>query len=84
LAAFSISGTFLLTLLVYIHVYWKTLFSLIAGVICVLVGVAGIFLPIIPGVPILLLGLHLIGVRMPWLDRWTQRLKHWIVQRQTR
>jgi uncharacterized membrane protein YbaN (DUF454 family) len=55
---------------------------LLAGVLCLLVGFAGIFLPIIPGIPILLLGLHLIGVRLPFLDKWIQRLKTWLESKQ--
>lgn len=60
----------------------KNALLLIAGVVCVIVGIAGIFLPIIPGVPILLLGLHLIGVRLPFLDKWIQRLKTWLESKQ--
>jgi len=60
----------------------KTIAMLIAGAVCVLVGIAGIFLPIIPGVPILLLGLHLIGVRIPILDKWMQRFKTWLETKQ--
>jgi uncharacterized protein len=60
----------------------KNLLMLIAGGVCVIVGVAGIFLPIIPGVPILLLGLHLIGVRLPFLDKWIQRFKTWLESKQ--
>ncbi len=60
----------------------KNAIQLLAGVVCVVVGVAGIFLPIIPGVPILLLGLHLIGVRLPFLDKWIQKLKTWLESKQ--
>ena len=58
--------------------------TLIAGVVCVVVGIAGTFLPIVPGVPILLLGLHLIGVRIPFLDKWMQRFKTWLKTKQKR
>jgi uncharacterized protein YqgC (DUF456 family) len=30
------------------------------GLLCIIVGIAGIFLPIIPGIPLMLLGFHLL------------------------
>ena len=40
--------------------YVKSFFMLLAGAVCVVVGTAGLVLPIIPGIPILLLGLGLL------------------------
>jgi uncharacterized protein YqgC (DUF456 family) len=62
----------------------KGLLLLLAGVACVFVGLAGLVLPIVPGIPILLLGLHLIGVRIPILDRQIQRFRNWLEARQNR
>jgi uncharacterized membrane protein YbaN (DUF454 family) len=47
----------------------KGVLFMTGGVLCLVIGFAGIFLPIIPGVPLMLLGLHLLGVRMPFLTR---------------
>ncbi len=38
----------------------KSFLVLLAGAVCVVVGIAGLVLPIIPGIPILLLGLGLL------------------------
>ena len=51
------------------------------GIVCIGVGLAGLVLPIIPGIPILLLGLHLMGVSIPILDRWTARVRRWLETR---
>ena len=51
------------------------------GIVCIGVGLAGLVLPVIPGIPILLLGLHLMGVSIPILDRWTSRLRRWLEAR---
>lgn len=42
--------------------FWK-----LAGVILIGVGIAGLFLPIIPGIAFILIGLRLISPRHPWL-----------------
>ena len=54
----------------------------LAGTLCLLAGVAGVFLPIIPGIPLILLGLHLIGVKMPLLDRYLASFRRWLEARQ--
>jgi len=54
----------------------KGVLFMTGGVLCLVIGFAGIFLPIIPGIPLMLLGLHLLGVRMPFLTRivdWVRR-----------
>ncbi len=40
--------------------YIKSFLILLAGAVCIVVGIAGLVLPIIPGIPILLLGLGLL------------------------
>jgi uncharacterized membrane protein YbaN (DUF454 family) len=43
---------------------------LAGGVLLVLLGVAGLALPVLPGVPFLLAGGWLLGVRVPPLRAW--------------
>lgn len=42
-----------------------------AGMLVTLVGVAGLFLPILPGFVLILAGLYMIGkvYHLPWLDK---------------
>ncbi len=54
----------------------------LAGALCLLAGVAGVVLPIIPGIPLILLGLHLIGVKMPFLDKHIASFRRWLEARQ--
>ncbi len=44
------------------------------GVILVVIGVIGTLLPVIPGVPLLLLGLLLLGVEIPALKKTKERV----------
>lgn len=48
----------------------------IAGWFCVLIGVAGMLLPLLPGLPFLFLGLFLLAPQYRWardLSRWIKR-----------
>ncbi len=51
---------------------------MMGGVLCLVIGFAGIFLPVIPGIPLMLLGLHLLGIKMPFLDKHIAALKRWL------
>lgn len=51
---------------------------MMGGVLCLIIGFAGIFLPVIPGIPLMLLGLHLLGIKMPFLDRHISAFKRWL------
>jgi uncharacterized membrane protein YbaN (DUF454 family) len=59
----------------------KGILVTVGGIVCIGVGLAGLVLPIIPGIPILLLGLHLMGVSIPILDRWIARIRRWLEAR---
>ena len=50
---------------------------LILGVMFCICGLLGILLPVIPGVPIILAGLALIGPTHPWVLGLKDRLKRW-------
>jgi uncharacterized protein len=47
----------------------------VAGYACLAAGVAGCILPIIPGIPLLFVGLGLLAVDSPWAARLRDRLK---------
>jgi uncharacterized protein YqgC (DUF456 family) len=51
---------------------------MMGGILCLVIGFAGIFLPVIPGIPLMLLGLHLLGIKMPFLDKHIAALKRWL------
>ncbi len=45
------------------------------GVFCVLLGVAGLFLPILQGILFLLIGFYLLSREIPWVRRQWLRLR---------
>jgi hypothetical protein len=47
----------------------------VAGYACLGAGIAGCILPIIPGIPLLFVGLGLLAVDSPWAARLRDRLK---------
>ncbi|HEY6307087.1 MAG TPA: PGPGW domain-containing protein [Candidatus Angelobacter sp.] len=51
-------------------------FALIAaGWILVVLGVAGLFLPVLPGVLLLLAGLSILSYEYDWARRWSLKLR---------
>jgi len=48
-----------------------------AGLILVVVGIAGLVLPVVPGIPILIAGLALLGTDHPVRVAITRRLRRW-------
>lgn len=51
---------------------WKRRSRRIGGYLCIAAGVAGLLLPILPGIPFLLAGIALLGPDAPfsqWLSR---------------
>jgi uncharacterized protein len=53
----------------------KKLWRSAAGYSCIVVGIAGCVLPILPGVPLLFLGLGLLSVHNPWAANLLEKLK---------
>ena len=49
----------------------------VLGVLCVAVGIVGCVLPIIPGIPILLAGVALLGPRHPLVRPFAERIERW-------
>lgn len=47
------------------------------GTILVVLGVLGTLLPIIPGTPLLLVGLALLGVQYALLKQWGRKIQRW-------
>jgi len=47
----------------------------IAGLILIAIGIAGIFIPIVPGVLLILAGLFLMGIKVDDVKRWFKKLK---------
>jgi uncharacterized membrane protein YbaN (DUF454 family) len=53
----------------------------ISAYILLVAGVAGVAMPLLPGIPLLLVGLHLLGPEHPIrkvLSRWVQRRPRWM------
>ena len=48
---------------------------LISGVIFILIGIAGLFLPIIPGIVLIVAGLVVLG-KKDWVNHWISKLPH--------
>jgi uncharacterized membrane protein YbaN (DUF454 family) len=55
---------------------WKTA-RLILGVTLLAAGVLGMILPIIPGIPLLLAGVALLGTNHPWVRPLMVRFRLW-------
>jgi len=54
-----------------------TRFREVAGFALLMAGLLGLLLPIIPGVPLLLAGVAILGVDHPKIQPWIARLKRW-------
>ncbi|KKQ32848.1 MAG: hypothetical protein US49_C0005G0067 [candidate division TM6 bacterium GW2011_GWF2_37_49] len=48
--------------------------SLFVGSFCILIGIAGLFLPILPGILIIMFGLYVIGGK-----HLIKKIKNWLV-----
>jgi uncharacterized membrane protein YbaN (DUF454 family) len=53
----------------------KKLFRNVLGYSCIVTGVVGCILPILPGLPFIFLGLGLLAVHNPWAARLLERLR---------
>jgi hypothetical protein len=55
-----------------------------AGVVLLVVGAAGLVLPLLPGIPLIIAGLALLGTDHPLRVAITRRLERWRVMRRSR
>ena len=49
----------------------------IAGIVLIVIGVIGLFLPIIQGILLIIAGLLLLGVKKEQIKGWANRTKKW-------
>ena len=60
---------------------WQVVLRQVIGYACLVVGIAGCILPIIPGIPLLFVGLGLLAVDSPWAARLRDRLRDYVARR---
>jgi uncharacterized membrane protein YbaN (DUF454 family) len=49
----------------------------VAGIVLVVLGFLGLLLPVIPGIPLLVAGVALLGTGHPWVRPFIARLRWW-------
>ena len=49
----------------------------ILGVTLIILGLIGMLLPVMPGIPLLLAGIALLGSNHPWIRPFTARVRVW-------
>jgi len=57
---------------------WKRWIRLVTGWGLILGGVAGLFLPFLQGIALIVAGLALLGRDAPWARRCMERIKAWV------
>lgn len=55
---------------------WRTI-RMVAGLILIVLGLLGLLLPVMPGVPLLIAGVALVGTNHPWVRPAIARLRAW-------
>ncbi len=55
---------------------WRT-HRTVAGLILIGLGLIGLLLPVMPGIPLLIAGVALMGARHPWVRPAMARLRAW-------
>jgi hypothetical protein len=55
---------------------WVTIARRIVGIICLIIGIAGFVLPILPGWPFIIPAILLLGRRDPWLRKLHLLMRH--------
>ena len=55
---------------------WATIRT-VAGMILIGLGLVGMVLPVVPGIPLLLAGVALLGTNHPWVRPFMARLRLW-------
>jgi hypothetical protein len=51
--------------------------KLAAGFTLIFIGILGCFLPIIPGIPLMLAGAAVVGMEHPWIQPFKSRFDRW-------
>ena len=51
------------------------IFKKIAGIILIIIGIIGLFLPILQGVLLIIAGMLLLGVKKEQIKKWVKKLK---------
>lgn len=49
--------------------------KIIFGVALIVIGIIGLFLPVIPGILLIIAGLFVIEIKIKYLERWFKKLK---------
>lgn len=57
-------------------ILWKAA-RVVMGVLLIVVGILGTLLPVIPGVPLLIAGVALIGPKHPLIRPYVERFERW-------
>ncbi len=57
-------------------IVWRT-FRIVAGVALFGLGLLGMVLPVLPGIPLLLAGVALLGTNHPWVRPFMVRFRLW-------
>lgn len=57
--------------------FWKTA-RLILGWGLIVLGIVGLFLPLLQGIVFIVAGLALLSRDSPWARRWLERAKGWL------
>ena len=55
---------------------WQTIRT-VSGVVLIGLGLAGMLLPVIPGTPLLIGGVALLGAHHPWVRPFVVRVRLW-------
>ena len=55
---------------------WRT-FRILAGMVLIVLGLLGMVLPVVPGIPLLLAWVALLGSNHPWVRPFMARLRLW-------
>lgn len=53
----------------------KRVALIVAGWLLLVLGAAGLFLPVLPGIPFLLIGLSILSIEYDWARRWVTALR---------
>lgn len=55
---------------------WRTIRTVI-GLILIVLGLIGLLVPVMPGIPLLIAGVALVGTNHPWVRPVIARLRAW-------